>query len=91
MDQIAKYSQVISKENFFHLVLLMFQVSDTFREKTITIICKMMKTGQSQMWFELLRREFYYAPIGRGTAKKIEFSFKANVHSRYSNGANYGE
>ena len=48
----------------------MFQVSDSLRKKTITIICKMMKTGQRQMWCELLQREFYYAPVGRGTKKK---------------------
>jgi type IV secretory pathway TrbL component len=61
-----QYSQTISKENFFHMILLMFQESDTMRDKTITVICKMMKKTQSQDWFEILKREFYFVPIGRG-------------------------
>jgi uncharacterized Zn-binding protein involved in type VI secretion len=82
IDQITQYSQTISKENFFHLILLMFQASDTMRDTTITVICKMMKKTQSQDWFEILKREFYFVPIGRAT-NLLELIMANNVGPSY--------
>lgn len=44
----------------------MFQSSDYMRDKTMTVICKIMKRTQNHDWFDILRREFYFVPIGRG-------------------------